>query len=827
MIQSILYYINISRGKISCLKNNNINKFENFKNLFYQYNIMATWKELEPTIAEFYGKVKCSRDITVNIINGKKKPIGRDKYTYSQLEANKHISPPPHNANTSDIFIEYYHKDNNKLVCIDFDEKGSDLENSKIFKYINSLNTINCETVKGYHYYVNITNLPEYSCETKVSNECPDFTKMDENGKTKFIELDLLSWKHVIWEPFDRQFVNNNLVTIDWNDIKPFLHTKRMNIKKELEIFDDIQEIDVFDNDRKNKENIVQITEKQMWGYLKRLNPNRVNDYENWYQVGMICHNNFLGNKDGFDIWDCWSKTGSTYCGSNEVFKKYQSFSATSNDVDNQLSYKTLRMWAEQDNPTNKYQVGYLQSKEVGLVEVMNEECAWNVETSEYILKFDNKWVSKKKGDISNHYENLGFFYEDPLAEGEVKPDYINPFEVWKSHKDRRTFLGIVFDPTDSSPGYFNIWDGYKLKKELYKSVAEQEQEEEELEPLIEHIHNVWCKGNRGHTDYVLNWLAMKLQKPHIKIAVTIALQSKEGAGKNVVLDIFREIMGQRYFATCNNINQLTGDFNGFMEGKQMIVLDELTFGGDHKANNRLKNIITDDYQNVNKKNKESYQIRNYADYFITTNMNHFIAVTETSRRFFCLQLDNTWAGVDNQNKIDYFRKIRNIKPETFSKFLYNRDISKYNPRQFERTPLLQRQVEKSWTSDIKWVYKCLETGHIGDGVKWNKESYNYWGMTAKDGRFYHKLDDLFSKYVKADLGAYAQCVPMKDFEAKLSDIFEDKCEHKIHKGNQVISFPNIIEARKCFNNNQQFNYPWGKGLEEISFSDESDSEDE
>ena len=253
------------------------------------------------------------------------------------------------------------------------------------------------------------------------------------------------------------------------------------------------------------------------------------------------------------------------------------------------------------------------------------------------------------------------------------------------------------------------------------------------------------------------------------------------------------------------------------------MVLDELMFGGDHKTNNKLKNLITDDHQVVNKKNKEAYKIDNYCDYFITTNMSHFVGVTESSRRYMCLQLDNKWCGIDTREKKEYFNKIRMVENKFLAKYLYMKDISKFNPREFERTDLLQRQVERSWKSDIKYIYKMLESSKIGQGIKYNKESRFYWGHRARNGKFYHKLDELFSMYVKADLGAYAQCVPLKDFEETLFDVFGSEISMGINKGNTIISLPEIDIARQCFNKNQAFAYQWGNGLEEIEFEDDSD----
>ena len=763
-------------------------------------------------IKNLYGEDKITTQIRVERNeDGKKQLIAGG-------EGSNCILPPPQirppiGANNHRLFMPCYKKDNNKLVCIDFDEKTEALYNSKIWKFMTSLNTINCESNKGYHYYINVVDSPVISNYQNISNEL---------NKFKQIAIDWISDKSAMWEPNERKFNNNNIVTVNFKDIKDYLHPKIMGGKDKQ---DEGNVIDIIDPVEVPQANVSQIKD-----YLKRMK-NRYS-YQEHLNVGIILYNNFEGKSMGLQIWKEWSALDKNKHDQERDddyhYDKYKSFQGNS---DQKLSYKTLRMWADQDSPMNKYERAYKsgQSKtasELALVKYMNKELAWCIQTSEYLLTFDDKWVAKKKGDITNHYENLGFMIKE--KEEDDKAKYFNPFEIWRQHEDRKTYQGICFDPTGASPEYYNIWDGYEMTPEKLKDVNIEEATEQ-IKPILDHIKYIWCKGNEEHMNYVLNWFAMKLQKPAQKIAVVIALQSKEGAGKNVILDMFEHILGSKYHATISNINQLVGDFNGFIEGKMFMILDELMFGGDHKTNNKLKNLITDPNQVVNKKGKEQYKIDNYCDYFITTNMSHFVGVESTSRRYMCLQLDNKWAGVDNTAKKLYFNKIRMVDNKHLAKFLYDRDISKFNPREFDRTELLQNQVEKGWKSDIKYIYKMLESQNLGKGIKYNKKNDNqdwYWLKKSGD-RFYHRTDELFSLYCQADLGAYAQCVPLKDFEATLTDVFNEHLLTKQHKGRTLISLPDIEIARQCFNEQQQYTYSWGSGLEEIVFSDDSTDEDD
>ena len=170
-----------------------------------------------------------------------------------------------------------------------------------------------------------------------------------------------------------------------------------------------------------------------------------------------------------------------------------------------------------------------------------------------------------------------------------------------------------------------------------------------------------------------------------------------------------RKIIGDNHYFQCNNLDQLTGSFNGIGEGKILINLDEAFWGKDKKKEGMLKNIITEETKFVNKKNKESYIIDDYCNYIISTNNDCFIPASEGGRRFFALDLDNEFSGVQNQNKKEYFKNINEAPSGAFAKYLFQRDISKFNPREFKKTALLQEQIQHNWCSVRKWWFNILQ----------------------------------------------------------------------------------------------------------------------
>eukprot|EP01051_Picozoa_sp_SAG22_P040943 SAG22_NODE_22366_length_207_cov_89.268519_1_plen_69_part_11 len=68
---------------------------------------------------------------------------------------------------------------------------------------------------------------------------------------------------------------------------------------------------------------------------------------------------------------------------------------------------------------------------------------------------------------------------------------------------------------------------------------------------------------------------------PHKKSGVMLCLKSKQGAGKGVVFEALSKIIGPSHYAQVSNASNVFGEFNGTLEAKILIDLDEAFWGGD------------------------------------------------------------------------------------------------------------------------------------------------------------------------------------------------------------------------------------------------------
>jgi hypothetical protein len=125
-----------------------------------------------------------------------------------------------------------------------------------------------------------------------------------------------------------------------------------------------------------------------------------------------------------------------------------------------------------------------------------------------------------------------------------------------------------------------------------------------------------------------------------------------EGTGKSMpFIECFGKILGTNLFAHYQNISDLTGEFNGALTNKLLVLVDECLFAGNSKDSNIVKNFITRDTERVrhmysNPEYHESF--KNFS--FLSNSYEWFVAAGTKARRYFVLHSEL-------RELFDYFKK--------------------------------------------------------------------------------------------------------------------------------------------------------------------------
>jgi len=268
------------------------------------------------------------------------------------------------------IFLKY-----SNIACIDIDDENIKSINDLDDKYdlIKKSYYVKGNT-KGIHIYIKIDNLPEYTNEKKIG---------------KFHEIDLIKNKNNMWEQIKKEVYNDELTTINFDDIKHLFNIENMNIKNDM-YKKDILPINTPINppiicESKPSYTMDNIhTKKDLLLFIiQNLNPKRASDFNDWLCVGMA-----LRPYDDINLWIEFSK------------RDTKSFNSPNNDqlmIRNWEKFRTencyniiaLLYWLKKDN-INVYN----NLKDI-YENFLEEEMFYlsHTETTKYLIKniFHNK----------------------------------------------------------------------------------------------------------------------------------------------------------------------------------------------------------------------------------------------------------------------------------------------------------------------------------------------------------------------------------------------------------------------------------------------------
>ena len=270
------------------------------------------------------------------------------------------------------------------------------------------------------------------------------------------------------------------------------------------------------------------------------------------------------------------------------------------------------------------------------------------------------------------------FYYRK--VEQELAPIEARFFGSWTDDKFARTYESIVWDPSknksDTGPDDFNTWPGFAAEK--ITAVLTEGEILDLATPIISHIFEVVVNNVADHGEWFLDWLANIVQRPEQKTQVPIVISGKQGVGKGIIIDFFRDcILGSQICTQTQSPSQdLFSRFANKHVNKVLIQIDEgdnLTKFADH-----LKNMITADKINYEIKGLMPASAKNYLNIIITTNHERPVLVETSDRRYVLFKASDVHLR-NPQYYIDLGAHLRNPKvAKAFYLFLMKRDISKY-----------------------------------------------------------------------------------------------------------------------------------------------------
>jgi hypothetical protein len=305
----------------------------------------------------------------------------------------------------------------------------------------------------------------------------------------------------------------------------------------------------------------------------------------------------------------------------------------------------------------------------------------------------------------------------DPRSTGKPVQKPIKLVDLWLKSPARRGYPELVFDPSMrpqlQGDQKYNVFKGLAIDAQTAAAAASTASSAPSVQPVLDHIRDIWCRGDDTAYDYVLNWMALLVQKPWEIPGTCIFLFGEQGAGKGAIMKLLGKIIGDKHYLPTTDSEDVVGKFTGQLQSCLLLFADEGTAAGNNKKKTagRLKALITEEKQRIQEKFKDVCYMPNYTHVIFASNEKDSLPIEPRDRRTFVLRTDDKYSGVQTPESKQYFDRLRSVPAEVFADFLYRRDISTFNSRMLPMTAARREVLEDAASSPEKFWLRCLQSG--------------------------------------------------------------------------------------------------------------------
>jgi len=312
--------------------------------------------------------------------------------------------------------------------------------------------------------------------------------------------------------------------------------------------------------------------------------------------------------------------------------------------------------------------------------------------------------IVRKKADFLTVYENLQYEkkeYNNKTGETIIKKC---PFvSEWLKDEKINTYDTIDFLPKKEAPqNVYNTFTAFEAEKLESNNLNFNDS------LMNKHIKNL-CGNNEECYNYFLKFLAQKVQKPTETTRTAIVLQSIDGCGKDTFLNWFgNSILGKKFYVNTESIDLIFGRFNGIIQDKVLIVINETSGKDTFNLSDKIKASITNEKNTIEKKGYEPFINTNCISFIFLSNNKNPVKINENDRRFMVFECNHKIA-----NNHNYFLELnKEIESKVYDKSFYdllmNIDINNYDFTNNRPKTEAYNNVKEATRSPIITFYEDL-----------------------------------------------------------------------------------------------------------------------
>lgn len=288
--------------------------------------------------------------------------------------------------------------------------------------------------------------------------------------------------------------------------------------------------------------------------------------------------------------------------------------------------------------------------------------------------------------------------------------EYTSYAHAWLGHKERRAYQGIVFAPNREVPSYYNLWRGFSVEPDPAPDPGAR------CGRFLDHVRENVCGGDEKLARWVIGWFAHLVQHPDAKPGTALVLQGGQGTGKTLVGETVGSLLAHHY-QLVSDVGRVTGRFNSHLANALLLQLDEATWGGDHAAAGRIKDLVTNEEQLIEYKGREPVRVKNYVRLLVTSNNRWVVPAEFDERRFAVIRVTDR-RRQDRAYFRALFEELDQGGREALLAYLLAFDLGSVDVHHVPTTAALHEQQLQSLPPDAAWWRDVLERGVLpGDAT--------------------------------------------------------------------------------------------------------------
>lgn len=350
-----------------------------------------------------------------------------------------------------------------------------------------------------------------------------------------------------------------------------------------------------------------------------------------------------------------------------------------------------------------------------------------NISNGCYYQVLEDKYKIRTRADLINSYEHL--VYEEESKNGIIDLEFITK---WVKDKDIRCYdnVDLYPPPLECPENTFNLWRGYRIEKFILDNLTLEE--EAYIQEGFDFIINHFKLLVGDHYEYFIKYNGRLIQFPALRPFIIFCLRTVPGLGKERGwFYIIQKIFGEEYCFIDQKIeNSIFGTFNGVLEGKLFIVLDEMKMSVASKYDEEIKSLTTTSTIQINKKGIKQYEVNSYIHLVSFSNKEFPWKIESNDRRY--LPIDR---GEIERPKPEYVKKLveytnNDLIIRKLFNFFMSIDVSDFDPENRPITTYMKELQELSKPIELEFVIFLVQ-----DYIKNN----------SKETIFNHSVDDTFA----------------------------------------------------------------------------------